>query len=274
LTAGPRAHWGVCLVAAAAAAAACDAGKTKIIGADYPAAACGATPAPPPASLQLDPFYTKYLDANGIPVLASAVVADRALLEACTVVVHVLGPREDLRQALVARRMRVAVIGRAEVTTDIPEYRDLDVAFPLSNWDALRGVGATLVRPVSSCGEENILCTSGDIFAGETILVQTFASSVLLGIEDIDSTFDSRLQAAYDSARAAGLWSGTFADETVIAYYTEGVQDWFDANGEASPPDGTHNDVNTRAELEAYDPALAALVAEYMAAERWSPSCP
>ncbi len=46
---------------------------------------------------------------------------------------------------------------------------------------------------------------------------------------------------------------------------------WFDANREALPPNGIHNEVDTREELARYDPALAELVAEvFPAGWRWS----
>ena len=35
-----------------------------------------------------------------------------------------------------------------------------------------------------------------------------------------------------------------------------------------------HNEINTRAELRAYDPTLAALVAETMPDDAWRPKCP
>src|SRR5206468_9701340 len=141
------------------AASGCDDRATSYIGADWPAAACEVTPAAPPAALRADPFYAKYLDANGIPVLASARPADSALQQACRIVVHVTGARDDVRGAMAAAGMRVAVIARDEHTTSIPEHRDLYTAFPGTDWDATtRGVGATRARPVSSCGEENLLC--------------------------------------------------------------------------------------------------------------------
>jgi hypothetical protein len=246
----------------------CDAGKTKIIGTEW----CGMAPGAP--SDTTDPFYRKYLDGRGIPVQSSAAVSDAALGAACMVVVRMLSMRDDVREAMVGQEMRVAVIGLDEVTTDMPEYRDLYTMFPGQDWDALRGVGATLRIPVSSVGEENLLCLATDVNAGGHVLVQSFATSVLLGVEAIDSTFDSRLKEAYDAAISAGRWEDTFLRLNTIEYFAGGVQAWFDASVEASPPDGTHNEVNTRAELRDYDPMLAALIAEVMPDTAWRPQCP
>jgi hypothetical protein len=261
------------LAALAGAMVACDAGETKIIGTDRPSAACRATPSAPPDGIGA--FYTRALDASGIPIIASDRPDAAALEQACLIVVHMLAQRDDVRRAMIQRRMRVAVIARDEVTTDLPEYDDLYEVFPGPDWDGLRGVGATLARPVSSFGEENMLCLGNDPYKGESVMVQTFSSAVLLGMQDVEPSYVDRLQRAYADARDAGLWRNTFADEDRIAYYAMGVQSWFDANGEASPANGIHNDVDTRGELRAYDPTLAGLVAETMPDDAWRPPrCP
>jgi hypothetical protein len=175
---------------------------------------------------------------------------------------------------MVRQHQSVAIIGVNEVTTDIPEYRNLYQIFPGQDWDRLRGVGSTLMIPVSSVGEENMLCFADDPFAGERLLVQTFATAVKLGVEDADSTFRSRIRAAYDAATSAGLWRNTYAAANDIEYYAEGVQSWFDANPEVSPPDGTNGPINTRGELKVYDPALASLIGETMPDDDWRPTCP
>jgi hypothetical protein len=263
---------GAALLATAVAAVGCDAGKTKLIGSNAGAASCLVAPSAPPAGTNA--FYAKVLDGNGVPVLSSAAVSDTALASACVIVAHMLSRREDVRAEMDVLQMRVAVIGVDEVTTHIPEYANLYQIFPGQDWDRLRGVGATRMIPVASVGEENLLCLAGDPFAGETLLIQTFATGVLLGLEDVDATFDARLEAAYDAALAADLWRNTYAAANPIEYYAEGTQAWFDANPNVSPPDGTHNDINTRAEIMAYDPALAALIAESMPADAWRPNCP
>jgi hypothetical protein len=253
-----------------AGGAGCDAGTTKFIGADF----CAGAPAMPPAALGYDQFYAKYMDGSGIPVLASSDVDDKAVIIACKIVVHMVKERADIRAALIDQNQRVAVIGVNEVTTDLPEYRNLYQMFPGQDWDRLRGVGATLMIPVSSVGEENLLCLPNDVFAGEKILFQTFATAVLLGVEQADDTFQSRVRAAFDAATSAGLWKNTYAGANEIEYYAEGVQSWFDANLEVSPPDGTNGPINTRGELEVYDPALASLIGETMPAEIWHAPCP
>lgn len=251
------------------AAVGCDAGKTKLIGADYPS--CQTTPVPPPSSLGVPGFYGKYLDARGIPVLSSPAVADAALSTACTIVSHMLSARDDVRQAMINQNMTVAVLGRNEVTTDIPEYANLYSTNPGPDWDSYRGIGATLGTPVTSGAEENLLCEQNDPYAGGNILVQVFGTSVELGLEAVDNTFDTRLQRAFDDTKAAGRWQGSYALTNVIEYYARGVEAWFDTSAEGSPPDGK---VDTRAHFLAYDQALGAIVQESMPDDSWRPNCP
>jgi hypothetical protein len=250
----------------------CDAGKTKVIGADFPN--CALAPTAPPASLGAPAFYGKHVDASGIPVMSSLAVADAALAGACRVVENMLSVRADVRRAMIDQQMRVVVMARAEVTTDVPEYSDLYVTNAGWDWDAFRGIGATIDLPVTGVGEENMLCSPNVPYAGGNILVRMFATSIYVGLDAADSTFETRLRAALDDAVYTGKWQNTFALDGTIDYFAEGVEDWFESNTEASPPDGQFNEVNTRAELRAYDPALAAIVAESMPDDRWRPKCP
>ena len=64
--------------------------------ADYVKANIG----PVPDSLGVDPFYKKYMDAIGIPVISSEKVPDDALLVARDIVNTMLAARPDLRKAM------------------------------------------------------------------------------------------------------------------------------------------------------------------------------
>lgn len=223
----------------------------------------------PPARLGLDGFYRKYVDADGIPVVSSENVRDRALLEARDRVIVLLARRPDLRDALVRGGARVAVIAEAEGTTDIPEHADLPRRFPGTDWDRrTRGVGATRERPVTSAGEENLLRLPQDRYRGEDILTHEFAHTIhVLGLREVDPGFDRALRGAFEEARVRGLWERTYAAASPEEYWAEGVQSWFDVNRSADPPDGVHNSVATRERLRAYDPGLAALLERVFGAD-------
>ena len=78
-----------------------------------------------PASLGVSPFYKKYVDALGIPVLASEKVPDDALLVARDIVNSMLAMRPDLRKSMIERKWRTGVIAEVEMTMDIPEYASM-----------------------------------------------------------------------------------------------------------------------------------------------------
>ncbi len=212
----------------------------------------------PPSSITSNPFYGKFFDADGYPVVSSAKVNDYALKETGYLINLLLARRPDIKAAMVKSGSRMIVIGHNEFTTDIPEYTWLT---PKDFWDArARGLGGSRTDPVCSCAEENVLGYEGDPYSTESIVIHEFAHNIhLRGLVNIDPTFDKRLQETYDAAMKAGLWKGKYASTNSAEYFAEGVQSWFDNNREN---DHDHNHVNTRVELIAYDPGLAALCQE------------
>jgi len=219
------------------------------------------------------PFYQKYVDAAGVPVISSEKVVDEALLIAERIVEEMLAFRDDLRQEMIARGAYVGIMARTEVTTDIPEHAHL-ANDPDTDWDQrARGLGGTPGNPITTAGEENLLCLSNDRYLGENILVHELAHGIhLIGITSLDPGFNERLQALYDAAMNAGLWADTYAATNRGEYWAEGVQSWLDTN--QRPQAGIHNEIDTREELRAYDPSLAALIEEYLGDGSWRPTCP
>ncbi len=222
---------------------------------------------------EMNPFYRKIIVTNNIPVVSSEKVRDPALEVAAEIKDSMIAGQPLIWAFLVEAEAFVAVIAESEGTTTIPEHAFLKDD-PDVDWDArARGVGGTPQVPVTSVGEENLLCLAGDRYAGESILVHEFAHTLhLVGIDFVDPAFDGELRAAFEAAKDAGLWSGTYAGTDYKEYWAEGVQSWFDANRENQP--GVHNHVNTREELRAYDPALAELIARWLPETSWSPRCP
>ncbi len=224
---------------------------------------------PPPADLvaawQLSPRYTKHLTLQGFPILGSDAASDYALHEAAYLIQQMIGHRPDILPALAGNRVRFVVMGPTELTTDVPEHADLS---PKNYWDRrARGLGATPARPAVSCGEENLLDLAGDPYPTENILVHELAHAIHeMAVAHLDPSFDGRLQSAYAQAREAGRWANTYAMENHREYWAEGVQSWFDTNRRN---DDQHGPIATRAELLAYDPPLAALLAEVFGDRPW-----
>lgn len=224
--------------------------------------------APPPErarDLGLSPFYAKHIDVDGLSIVASPKVSDAALREAAWLVRRMISRRPDVVAALVRARVRVAVMAPSEMTTDIPEHADL---VPKAYWDRrARGLGATIARPAVSVGEENLLDLAGDPYAAENVFVHELAHTIhQFGMNAVDPTFDRRLTTAYENAREAGRWRGTYAMQSASEYWAEGAQSWFDCN---RANDSEHGPIDTRAKLAPYDPELAALLAEAYGDEPW-----
>ena len=238
-----------------------------------PRCAPTAVPAAVRTSFGLSAFYTKYIGVGGFPIVSSSKAPDAALCAARAVVERLVEHRPELLGRLAEKKIRLAVMAESEVTTDIPEHSDLT---PKDYWDQrARGLGATLARPAVSCAEENVLCAPGDRYRGESILVHELSHAIFdMAIDLYEPTVRPRLTAAYAAAQAAGRFQGTYAITNESEYWAEGAQDWFDTNLRASPPDGVHNEISTRAQLKTYDPALAALLAEVFGDRAWRYACP
>ena len=229
---------------------------------------------PPPTLTQwlagqespLDPWYQKYVDADGLPILSSAAVSDTALLQARHIVMRMLERIPEARDEMLRCHFRVAVAGGRENITDLPECRMMPVWWPDTDWDAHgRGYGATLQLPVMSIGEENLvrLPDVADRYYSESIMVHEFAHNVDFAMRRVSTAFRDSLLTAYREAKNAGLWDGTYAMTNAAEYFAEGAQAWFNTCRMRVPePDGSGRFVlRTREQLEDYDPRLYAVCA-------------
>ena len=219
----------------------------------------------PPDSLHLDPFYKKYVNVNGLPLISSWRVPDSAFVAAhrtLYAMTCMLDPK--ILDTMVKSNARVAIMARYEGTTDIPEHHYLINDTSL-NWDLrARGLGGTVEEPLTSCAEENVLAYQIDKYHAEDILVHEFSHAIhCIGIIQVYPDFNKRLRKLYDNAMKSGLIEGTYRTSTIEEYWAEAVQDWFNVNAEMPYPDGKHNWCNTRKELKEFDPDLYALLSEF-----------
>jgi len=234
--------------------------------------------APPPAALGLDPFYRKYADAFGIPIVSSRQVPDVALLMARDIVNYMLVKRPDIRQVMIDRQSRVLIMAESEGEMDLPERstwtkpakddRRLTDGERL-NYDKPNGIGAMTATEywnnrargmggnITSAAEENILGYPGTKYYGEHILVHEFSHNIMGALRTADPALYAAIQPAYDAAKAAGKYKGQYAINTVAEYWAEGTQWWFWSNIEFYDGDTR---VQSPDDLKAYDPALYALL--------------
>lgn len=221
----------------------------------------------PPRRLGLHRFYTKYLETGGVPIVSGSAVPDKALHTARNIFGEMLSDRPDLSAAMAELGVRVVIMARSTVLSDLPE-------FPTDSFsDQRTRGGGVFADPMVVIAEENLLCYDDDVFPYEDISVHEFAHALqIVGLDrrQADSRFGRRLNTAYERAIADGLWKHTYAGTNASEYWAEGVQSWFGLN---DPPGPIHNEINTRSELEAYDPNLAALLAEVFGDASVSSSC-
>jgi len=233
----------------------------------------------PPTSLGLDPFYKKYADAFGIPVVSSDKVPGTALLVARDIVNYMLMKRMDVREDLIKRGARVLVMAQTEMETDLPERRDWKkpekgdrrlTPGERENYDKPGGIASMSDREywnkrargmgglVTSCAEENLLGYPGTRYYGENILVHEFSHNIMGALRTADPALYKEINTAYEAAKSKGLYKGQYAINTVAEYWAEGTQWWFWSNIEYY--DGQTR-VQSPDDLKAYDSTLYSILA-------------
>lgn len=190
-------------------------------------------------------FYRKHIDVNGMPVVAAAEVADRALQRTQSIVTHMLAGRPDIMQAMVSDGMYLIIIGKDQVYTDMPEYRNHPN--PAFQNERVRGTGG---KP-TSFGEENLLSLPLDRYDDESIGVHEFCHTIDGALRGLDASWSQRKRAVYASARRKGLYENAYAGSNAGEYWAEICQAYFDCN---RVNNWNHGPVGTREQLRVYDP--------------------
>jgi len=190
-------------------------------------------------------FYKKHIDIKSLPVAASGEVADLALQRTYEIVTHMLAGRPDVLQAMVERGMYLIIIGADQVYTDMPEYRNS--RNPDFQNERVRGTGGL----PTSFGEENLLSLPLDRYDDESIGVHEFCHTIDSALSRLDPTWRDRKNAAYQNARAKGLYYNTYCGSNAAEYWAEIAQAYFDCN---RINNWNHGPIGHREQLKAYDP--------------------
>jgi len=196
-------------------------------------------------------FYKKFIDVNGMPVVAAGEVADAALQRTYEIVTHMLAGRLDVTAALVSNRMYLIIIGKDQVYTDMPEYRNHPN--PAYQNERVRGTGG---KP-TSFGEENLLSLPTDRYDDESIGVHEFCHTIDGALRSIDPTWSERKNATYRKAIEKGLWKNSYAGSNPGEFWAEVAQSYFDCN---RVNNWNHGPIGMREQLKAYDPETYELV--------------
>jgi hypothetical protein len=239
----------------------------------------------PPAALGLDPFYKKYADAHGIPIVSSAKVPDEALLMARDIVQFMLSERPDLRKELIRKKWKVAIMAETEVTYDIPEHRKYRLLPKIDderltpqqreNYHKPGGVGTMTGEQywngrgrgfggepdgenTTSCAEENLLGYPGTRYFGQSLLVHEFSHGIMRGaIYTVDPEYRKAVEDAYAAAKKQGL-------RTAQGYYGNNLNEYWAGGNEAY----SYSNGQTREWLLENDPRLYELVRQVAPAHK------
>src|SRR5262249_10605851 len=220
-----------------------------------PAPAPPPVPAPPESLFDKIPerdravaakFYKKYIDIQGLPVLAAGEVADEALQRTHHIVTHLLAGRPDVHDAMVKNGTRLIIIGKDQVYTDMPEYRNSPN--PTYQNERVRGTGGF---NVTSFGEENLLTLPLDRYDDESIAVHEFCHTIDAALTRVEPDWRKRLAATYRAAIDRGLWTNAYAASNQAEYWAEICQSYFDCN---RINNWNHAAIATREQLKLYDP--------------------
>jgi hypothetical protein len=209
-------------------------------------------------------FFSKRLDFHGIPIKSHQVVVDEALYaayERLSLMFAELRARQPMVISnLILRGVALHIIGRDQMTMDLPEWRhDKGKALPeykgLTRDERTRGMGGLL----TSCGEENLLKLEKDRYRGRDICLHEFAHNVL------DNGCPPEIKARFAAQRthslAKGLWQKSYAGSNVDEFFAELTMWYF----------GTHGDLRMsgpkpepgREGLKKYDPDACQLMDDF-----------
>ena len=197
-------------------------------------------------------FYKKHLDLGGVSIAASGDVSDAALERTFYIVSHMLAGRPDVLRAMATNGTRLIIIGKDQLYTDMPEYRNAENAAYLN--ERVRGTGGFRV---TSFGEENLLNLLIDRYDDESISVHEFCHTIDSALAKIDPAWRGRLRKTFHNALDKGLWKNAYAGSNPAEYWAEISQAYFDCS---RVNNWNHAAIASREQLKIYDPDGYALV--------------
>jgi hypothetical protein len=227
----------------------------------------------PPPEAQLDGYYKKYLNCTGIPVIGSDAITDEALWNVSDLIDFMMTGRNEVKDELVRVGAYHVLVpsSYSPGLTEAPEFSGL----------SLNGSGNTLRKaPVSVSAMPNALCDpDGNVngFVGANVAMHELTHLMHLhAFRTLYPDFEPALGAAFQHAVSTDLWKNTFLRMNDEEYLAAGVTVWYGTLTSfvvGAEGDGTLNDVNTRAELKAYDPDLYDLLARFFNPAQDVPGC-
>ncbi|MGD0517414.1 MAG: hypothetical protein ABSA26_07755 [Thermoguttaceae bacterium] len=203
-------------------------------------------------------FFSKVLDYQGIPIKAHKDVADEALFAARDRLSAMLVNLPDVRLSLHKAGAELHIIGRNQVTSDLPEWRQMkDKPFDGDQTidQRTRGMGGLL----TSCGEENLLKLEKDRYKGRDICVHEFAHNIFDNGSEAETR--DKFKQQYRRSLDKGLWKKSYAGSNIDEFFAELSMWYFGTHGDLrmtgpKPENGAEG-------LKKYDPEAFTLIDEF-----------
>ena len=208
-------------------------------------------------------YYTKYIDADGIAILASARVADEHLLEAWRVVLTMTAKHPALRDRLRVQHGFYMVLFKYST-------RDNNMSFVPEFFGELGDYGtyreqSRYTRRVDWQGRyiRGVDCISGmreEYFGRMRTFTHEFAHALDYEMERLSPGWSDRVKQAYQQAKASdayrNLWAPYIVTENSREYFAEGVVIWYYGIGE-------DREFESHEAFAAVDPLLYGLLSEW-----------
>ena len=202
----------------------------------------------PPSHLNADPYYQKYLDAGGVPILAPGSVSDDELLRAQAITLGMVADRPDLLNVLAEQNTRILLYDREKGgLAQLPEFFDSSDASGLFGETSYGGAVAAPAMITYHCNE---------ILIHEIAHALDYAIQIQEWEANREPGFKQARNHTYLSAMNAGLWAGRYESTVSQEYWAEMVVHWL-------RPDLFRIQFGLR-ELSEYDSAAARLVEQYL----------
>lgn len=213
---------------------------------------------PPPDHVRWYASFDKYLDADGIALIATDNVADEALFRAAAILDDMLVNRPDIRETLIRQRVHIVVVGHDEQTFDLTPYRQYREIVKLEPHGpgGPRGLGPNQFTP-TLVPEENVLCHGGRSW-GYDIVIHEYAHAIDYALSRGTSSgnFSSSLGRAYRSGIDSGLWDGSYGATNTAEFWAEAVGAWVGTGQSFDMP------FKNRLHLEEHSPPIAKLITD------------
>ncbi|MYB01498.1 hypothetical protein F4X90_17760 [Candidatus Poribacteria bacterium] len=196
-------------------------------------------------------FYTRYIDADGIAIVANSDVEDKHLIEARNAVLVMTAKHSELRESLrVEHGFYMVLVDARKVSFSlIPENQ---IEYLIEKTHSTQTCTTSSVTSSVGRGIRGF-CFGGNMRS----FVHEFGhalNSVIVRLKP--RVFRRQVAQAYDTAKEKGIWSGNYIEKNPREYFAEGVNYWFHDIGPGRC-------FETREAFAEKDPLLAEILSEW-----------